>query len=601
MAKYKFQPDYSSYTLSSPASELEPTYDVIVIGSGYGGSIAVSRAARAGQKVCLLEKGKEWKIGDFPEKELSAIGELQMTVHDKKRVKGNPTSLYDIIISPDVAILQGSGLGGTSLINANVGLDCETRIFEDEVWPQAFRDDLDQFNRVDRKRVYDMLKPKPFPEFHLESDNLPKLNAMETAAKHIADIEDLETRSIFKRPPLYVNFANTDQNHVGIAQPACINCGNCCGGCNTGAKNSLNMNYLPDAKAHGAKMFTMFEITHVSRNTDKDVWRVHYICHDKNPSKGVGPFVEAKVVILGGGSIGTTNILLQSQTNGIELSSNVGKRFSTNGDTIGFSYNGETKIRPAGQELSTIRKKGKGPGPCITSVIDLRGLPGKELHESYVIQDGTPPSSVDGPYKFLLRWVDSGTDTTPGEDEWREFGRHLSGKGWKNSLAFLSMSHEDATGELRLDEKNGRVWVHYPNVGEGENFKKVKDGMTNATRALKGSFVANPFWGGFAAKFRDTKGIITVHPLGGCVMAENGSNGVVNHAGQVYKGDTDELHPGLYVVDGAVMPRCLGVNPSMTISVVAERCMRLMALQHGWNIDYDSKKMISIYNTSAPS
>ena len=58
------------------------------------------------------------------------------------------------------------------------------------------------------------------------------------------------------RVPLYVNFKNTEENHVGIPQPACINCGNCCGGCNTGAKNTLNMNYLPDAKAHGAKMFT---------------------------------------------------------------------------------------------------------------------------------------------------------------------------------------------------------------------------------------------------------------------------------------------------------------------------------------------------------
>ena len=231
----------------------------------------------------------------------------------------------------------------------------------------------------------------------------------------------------------------------------------------------------------------------------------------------------------------------------------------------------------------------------------MRGLPGKELHEGYVIEDGTPPSSVHLPYKFLLRWVEHSTDTTPGENEWRELGRHLSGKGWKNSLAFLSMSNDDATGELRLDDKNGRVWVHYPDVGEGKNFEMVKEGMTHATRGLRGHFVQNPFWGGFAARIRDTKGIITVHPLGGCAMAESGKDGVVNHAGQVFKGDSDELYPGLYVVDGAVMPRCLGVNPSMTISIVAERCMRLMAEQHGWTIDYESKNMISIYSKESPS
>ena len=88
MVFVQFQPDYSSYQLSSPASELEPHYDVIVIGSGYGGSIAASRASRAGLKVCLLEKGKEWRPGEFPEKELSAVAELQMTVNEKKRIIG---------------------------------------------------------------------------------------------------------------------------------------------------------------------------------------------------------------------------------------------------------------------------------------------------------------------------------------------------------------------------------------------------------------------------------------------------------------------------------------------------------------------------------
>lgn len=302
------------------------------------------------------------------------------------------------------------------------------------------------------------------------------------------------------------------------------------------------------------------------------------------------------MVILGAGSLGSTNILLKSRSDWMDLSSNLGKRFSTNGDALGFSYNGAMKIRPVGKETAKVRSSGKGPGPCITSVIDMRDIPGKELHESYVIEDGTPPSSTELPYKFLLRIVDSGTDTTPGEDDWREYGRHLSGRGLTNSMAFLSMSNDSATGELKLDEKNGRVWIDYPDVGEGANFHAVTEGMTNATKGLKGRFVPNPFWGGIVAKIRDTKGIITVHPLGGCAMAESGREGVVNHAGQVFKGDTDKLHPGLYVMDGAVMPRSLGVNPSMTISMVAERCMRLMAQQHEWTIDYESRKTISIYS-----
>ena len=85
----QFQPNYQSYHLASPATELEPVYDVIVIGSGYGGSIAASRAARAGLNVCLLERGKEWRPGDFPETEIGGMSHIQMTVNNKtKRVKG---------------------------------------------------------------------------------------------------------------------------------------------------------------------------------------------------------------------------------------------------------------------------------------------------------------------------------------------------------------------------------------------------------------------------------------------------------------------------------------------------------------------------------
>ena len=331
----------------------------------------------------------------------------------------------------------------------------------------------------------------------------------------------------------------------------------------------------------------------MSRDEKTDTWRVHYIHHGQAAFESRERVVRAKVVILGAGSLGSTNILLQSQLNGLQdLPPNVGKHFTTNGDTVGFSYNGENKVRPAGKEVHKVRRKRKGPGPCITQIIDMRHRLDKSLLHSFVMEDGTPPCSVDVIYKFLLRWVEAGVDTTPGENDWRELGRHLSGKGWKNSLAFLSMSNDDATGELKLDEKTGRVWVDYPRVGEGENFEIVKTGMTHATTGLKGHFVPNPFWGGLAAKLRETKGIITVHPLGGCVMAESGKDGVVNHAGQVFKGETDELLPGLYVTDGAVMPRCLGVNPTLTISMVAERCMRLMGEQLGWKIDYDSKRKI---------
>lgn len=147
-------------------------------------------------------------------------------------------------------MIQGCGLGGGSLINANVGLDCDPAVFEDPVWPKDFRDDMDNFMNTDKKHVTDMLKPNPYPNHY---PHLDKMDRMKQGLTDV-DIEDLD-KMLYKLP-LYVTFEDKRANHVGVPQPKCTACGNCCGGCNVGAKNTLNMNYLPDAKAHGADLFT---------------------------------------------------------------------------------------------------------------------------------------------------------------------------------------------------------------------------------------------------------------------------------------------------------------------------------------------------------
>ena len=304
--------------------------------------------------------------------------------------------------------------------------------------------------------------------------------------------------------------------------------------------------------------------------------------------------VRAKVVILGAGSLGSTNILLKSQALGLELSSSLGKRFTTNGDTIGFTYNGASDVRHIGKPLEKIRKNPmKAPGPSVTSILDMRNQQEKEMDKSYVLLDGTAPSSVDILYSVVVKLVESsfsGKDTTSGDA--RRSGRHFLGKGMQNTLAMFAVSHDDAGGEVQLDKKTGRVRIDYPNIGKGENCEVVKKAMEHATKALKGTFIPNPYWGGLLAKMRETKGIVTVHPLGGCSMGESGASGVVNHSGQVFVGDSEELHQGLYVLDGSVMPRSLGVNPCLTISMLAERGMRLMSEQLGWKIDYESSQVL---------
>ncbi|XP_072033112.1 cholesterol oxidase-like isoform X1 [Amphiura filiformis] len=584
--------------LSLPLSHIESQYDVVVIGSGYGGSIAASRSARAGQKVCVLERGKEWRPGDFPERETETIGEIQMTHNNQKSVYGDPTGLFDLIVSPDVTVLQGCGLGGTSLINANVALECEPKIFEDEVWPKEFRDDITNLNTVDKSHVEQMLQPVTYPENH---PDLPKQQAMRKVATHLADIEDLNVDRILKKTPLYVNFEERT-NKVGITQPSCVGCSNCCSGCNVGAKNTLDMNYLPDAKAHGAHIFTRVEVRAIEKDEASGEWCIHYIHHlpGGDRFKLKEQLVRAKVVILGAGALGSTNILLQSKQRGLDLSDNLGKHFSTNGDSLGFSFNGEDSTRPVGRNPKHVVADGKPPGPCITTVIDMRGRPGRDLKESYVIEDGTPPRCTKLPLKLTLKtegnW--SSEDVSPLENK-KQLVRQFKGTDFKHSMSFLAMSNDSGQGELKLGD-SGRVWVDYQGVGSGRNFEEIHGGMRKATEALKGDYIPNPLWGGMLAKLRNTKGVITVHPLGGCGMGETGAQGVVNHMGEVFNGNTGEIHEGLFVVDGAIMPRSLGVNPSLSIAMIAERNMRLLAEKYGWNIDYESWKVLETNNKPLP-
>src|SRR6476661_7945493 len=106
--------------LSSPISGLESHYEVVVIGSGYGGAIAASRLARAGRQVCLLERGKELQPGEYPDTFPEACDEIQ--IDSPLGHVGSPTGLYDMRVNEDLNVILGCGLGGTSLVNANVSL-----------------------------------------------------------------------------------------------------------------------------------------------------------------------------------------------------------------------------------------------------------------------------------------------------------------------------------------------------------------------------------------------------------------------------------------------------------------------------------------------
>jgi cholesterol oxidase len=584
--------------LSSPIEKLKSHYQIVVIGSGYGGGITASRMARAGQEVCILERGKEFQPGDFdkdhqlikhgeyPDTEAEALREVQVDL--PKLHTGPRTGLYDMRVNDDISVFVGCGLGGTSLLNANVALEADPRVFQLPEWPKGLRDDVTRL-ADGYKHAKDMLRPSPYPDETrpAEFPPLAKLNALKKSADFVHEP--------FYRPQINVNFdtLRDNLNHVGVEQHPCVGCGDCMTGCNYRAKNTLIMNYLPDAKNHGAEIFTQISVRYISRRDNR--WLVHYQLLNTGRDKFDAPtmFVSADIVVLAAGSLGSTEILLRSKNNGLlNLSNQVGANFSGNGDFLGFAYNCDEKINGIGFGHRPPKDNGKERekvGPCITGIIDLRYK--EPVEEGYLIEEGTIAGAFGGLLPGLLSTASAllGRDTDSGvrdkakekAREWKSFVGGPYRGAIHNTQTFLTMCHEQQLGQMKLEDD--RLRIDWPGVGSQPIFQTVEEKQTQATAALGGTYLQNPV----ANKIMG-EDLVTVHPLGGCVMADSADKGVVNHKGQVFSGtEGAAVYDSLYVSDGAVIPRPLGVNPLFTISAVAERACVIMAEERGWKFNYD--------------
>ncbi len=561
--------------LSSPIESMDDHYDVVVVGSGYGGGIAASRMARAGRSVCLLERGAERQPGEYPDTEAEMLEALQVDSPDGH--EGSRTGMYDIRFNDDLNVFLGCGLGGTSLVNANVSLRPDERVFDDRRWPEEVRADLDKGVAAGYDRAKEMLRPQPYPD---GAPHLRKLEALEQSA------QTMNGGGHFYRPPINVTFED-GVNHVGEEQLECVLCGDCVSGCNHRAKNTVLMNYLPDARNNGAQIFTRVAVKSLERADDK--WAVHYQTLETGREAFDAPtaFVTGDVVVLAAGALGSTEILLRSKEAGLAVSDQVGKRFSGNGDVLGFAYNADQAIDGIG--FGEHSPKGREPvGPCITGIIDLRDRP--SVDDGMVIEEGSIPGGLAGFMPALLAAAAgvAGSDTDPGvidalKEAEREAASLLLGAyhgAVRNTQTFLVMTHDGGDGELRLEED--RVRIHWPGVGEKQIFAEVDEKLREASRALGATYVRDPLW----TKLLHNS-LITVHPLGGCPMGADAEGGAVDHKGRVFSAKAGtEVHDGLYVSDGAVVPLPLGVNPLFTISALAERSCELMAADRGWTIDY---------------
>jgi cholesterol oxidase len=517
-------------------------FDAIVVGSGFGGAVTSCRLAEAGARVLVLERGRRWGPESFPR----APGDPW--VFDP----ANPAKHHgwlDFRAQRGVSVAMGAGVGGGSLIYANVQLDAPPACF-DRGWPHAItHDEL----RPYYARVDQMLTPQLLPEAQL-NERFRIVQAAAAATGHA-------TR--FRRLPLAVAFNDEWRpgpdhppvppsrpwiNAHGREQGTCIHCGDCYLGCPVKARNTLDLNYLARAEALGAEVRPL----HVVRAIRPE-GAGYRVVFDRIEAGRLIPGSEvAPRVIVAAGSLGSTELLLRCRDEYRtlpKLSQALGHGWSTNGDFMTVAIQ-EAAVNPT-------------HGPTITAAIDF--LDGAIDGQRFIVQDGGFPEFFRGVMEAKLK-----------------FDRHnLTFSLMVVSLAWVLGRHGRISHMMPwigqgVDAANGR-WYLGRSMRPPWRRRLKLDWNITPSRAM-----VDAMFGMHKRLAAATRGrpltpilwtwlrqLITPHPLGGCRMADDASRGVVNHRGEVFG------YPNLQVLDGSIIPTPIGLNPSKTIAAVAERAMAL--------------------------
>lgn len=597
---YKDDPDTKEFPrISRPVELLRNSYDTVVIGSGYGGGVAASRMARAGQSVCLLERGKERWPGEYPSGFIDAMKQFHVSgnfaPHFTKGIpveSGDPTGLYHLILGKGQNAFVGNGLGGTSLLNANVFIEADEGTMGMDDWPEELRRPQELRKYYDRARQ--MLQPETYPE---DWPKLPKLTMLERQA------EALGWKENFRRVEQTTRFEN-GPNNTGVEMYPSALTGMDSTGTNDGSKSSTLVNYLADAWNWGAEMFCECEVRYIKKHPDQEIggYLVFFAWHGSKRGAFKDNLYEdlmwvhaRKAVFLGAGAIGTTEILLRSKKLGLSMSERVGTNMSGNGDILAFGYNTDTEVNAIGRAYPSPYNP---VGPTITGVIDRRDT--ENPLDGFVIQEGAIPKALAPLFQTMLEMM-PGNQYPQGytlmekvkhlvaQQGSRFLGPYFRKGSIEKTQVYLVMSHDSNQAILTL--KNDKPVLEFLGVGRSEHVRELNDILRQATEAVGGIYVNSPFYAALGQQE------ITVHPIGGASMSYNGhaENGVTNHFGEVLTGDGYETHKGLIVTDGAVIPTALGCNPFATITALAERSVEHAAVQIlpiGQHIDYETKNAI---------
>ncbi len=540
-------------------------YDAVIVGSGFGGSVMAYRLAKGKKSVCLLERGKKYAPGSFPREP----DEMRRNFWDPSE---GLHGLFDIWSFKGLEALVSSGLGGGSLIYANVLLRMPDEFFERpdrengyKPWPLT-RQQLDpHYERVEK-----MLDAQKYPF----AETTPKTRALRGAVAE-------EGGATWELPNLAVSFASAGQppaqgeslgkNNLHKAERVtCRLCGECDIGCNHGSKNTLDLNYLSQAHSLGADIRDRCEVREIRPGPERG-YEIRYVRHRKevegHPTYTAGlptEKVTARRLILAAGTLGTTYLLLKCRERWFPRINErlLGSRFCGNGDVLGFA-----RERTSGEPKDS-GMLSPSHGPVITSTIH-----GERRGHSYLVQDGGIPLGAEWMLQIasaparpmrLIRFAIRYLAGLLGLSSDSNISAELGGIIRPSVLPLLGMGRERPNGRMYL--RDGRLQSSWSYFRTRSFYRALDTELAAAVQKMGADYERNPL--------AHLRRVITVHPLGGCPMGRNPDEGVVDSNGQVFN------YEGLYVVDGAALPGPSGVNPSLTIAAFSDRCAEAILAQN---------------------
>jgi len=509
-------------------------WDFIIVGSGFGGSVASLRLAEKGYRVLVLEKGRRFHPEDFPQSNWNF-----------KRYFWWPQvhwlGFQALTLLRHVFILHGVGVGGGSLVYANTLLQPEAEIFRQAVWGgQDWPKILGPY--YDRAR-------------HMLGATLaPKIDEADRQLAAVA--RELRGEDTFQRHPVGVFFGPPDREipdpyfqGKGPPRRGCTLCGHCMVGCRDGGKNTLDKNYLYLAEKAGVKMLAETEVIEI-RPTNAGY---QILARRSWGLKSTPQIYQTGQVVLAGGVLGTVKLLWQCRLRGTlpNLSPRLGQLVRTNSEAlVGITV----KDRQADFSRTLAITSGVDPTPD-THIEIVRYPRGSDAMALLA----TPMVGGGGQWPRWLRWL--GTNLRHP----LIFLKTLWKFNWaQRSLILLVM--QSKVNHLRL-EYRPRWW----RLGKPTLNSSLEPGTERAPSYIP---LANETARRLAERMGGSpqstlpEAVLdvssTAHILGGCSMGATPETGVVDFQGRVHG------YPGLYITDGSIIPGNLGVNPSLTITALAE-------------------------------